>query len=361
MKFIRLFKGELEASDPSVWNEEFSSLVRSFWNEWNSTNPNIISQTSGSTGTPKKTTLSKKKMIQSALRSNAALGLTPKSSALLPMSLAYIGAMMMMVRADLGAYPLYITPPSSHPFESFSEQVTFLTAVPLQLLASLTNPQERDKINQLQTILLGGSPIPLSLEKEIQMLSPQVYASYGMTETLSHIALRAVNGANKSDYYTPLEGVSITLTPQGTLSISDQIASSQTNIETTDCAEIQNDGTFKITGRIDNVINSGGRKIHPEILEQTLSSKLPPHYSFAFTATTDPLLGEALVFVYTGKDTAPKSNTFTELHPYDRPKYVCCIPEIPTLYNGKIDRILLRKTIERLSKNTLLPYHSPHS
>lgn len=244
---------------------ELADFLRDWWDD----SPTMQLQTSGSTGVPKRIPATKAAMATSAAATCRFFGLKPGDSALLCLPLRYIAGKMMVVRALVGGLNLITTEPSSTPLADLTKRVDFAPLVPMQAASTLDLPDGAAQLARVRTLLLGGGFIDPSLAEQLQKLSTRVYASYGMTETLSHIALRAVNGPQRSEWYTPLPGVKLTLTPVDTLQISvpwlgiDELC-------TNDLAEIAPDDRFRILGRVDAVINSGGVKIQAEEIEREL-------------------------------------------------------------------------------------------
>lgn len=226
-------------------------------------------QTSGSTGTPKLIQARKTAMAASAAATCRAFNLRPGDSALLCLPLRYIAGQMMVVRALVGGLRLITTEPGSAPLAALTTAVDFAPLVPMQVATTLARPGGAGQLARVRTLLLGGGFVDADLEEQLQQLPSRVFTSYGMTETLSHIALRAANGPHRSGFYTPLPGVSTTLSAAGTLQLSVPYLGID-SLTTNDLAEIRPDGCFRILGRVDAVINSGGVKIQAEELERTL-------------------------------------------------------------------------------------------
>ena len=240
-----------------------------FLSAWWSDTPDLPLQTSGSTGAPKCMQAAKSAMEASAAATCRFFDLRPGDSALLCLPLRYIAGKMMVVRALVGGLDLVTTEPSSTPLTRLEEVVDFAPLVPMQVLSTLALPDGAAQLARVRTLLLGGGFIDPALAAQLQGIPTRVFASYGMTETLSHVALRAVNGPQRSDWYTPLPGVRLCLTPAGTLQINAPYLEIDT-LATNDLAEIAPDGRFRILGRVDAVLNSGGVKIQAEEIEQAL-------------------------------------------------------------------------------------------
>lgn len=206
----------------------------------------------------------------------------------------------------------------------------------------------------IKQLLIGGGTIDTALEQAIRTLPGAIYSTYGMTETLSHIALRRLNGPQASPRYTPLEGVQVSLSEEGTLRIEAPLVCDQPLV-TNDVARLYPDGNFIILGRKDNIINTGGIKIQIEEVEQSLKPIL--NHPFAITSLPDPKFGERIVLLYTGDALAPDS--LISLPKYQRPKSIFYTHEIPLTETGKINRPACRHLATQLQKEAVEAYNLP--
>lgn len=309
----------------------------SFLLHWFDGSPYITVQTSGSTGTPKALTVRKEQMMQSARLTCEYLNLSKGESVLLCMNLRYIGAMMVVVRALVAGLNLVVRPASGHPLSNIDTPLRFAAMVPLQVYNTLQEPEEKEKLIRTDILIIGGGAIDESLEEDLRKLPIAVYSTYGMTETLSHIALRRLNGDTASEYYHPFSSVRLSLSSEQTLVIEAPLVCDEI-LHTNDIAEINADGSFSILGRKDNVINSGGIKIQAEVLEK----KLRPFISapFVITSVPDKRLGQATVLLMECVNDILKieQQIQSSFSPYYRPKYIWVVDEIPHTENGKTDR-----------------------
>lgn len=180
--------------------------VYAFLAEWFSPASTVEVQTSGSTGVPKRMRVEKARMMRSAVRTCEFLGLRPGDTALLCMDLKYIGAKMMVVRALVAGLHLWVRRPSGHPLADVEERVDFLSVVPMQLYHTLEQVDERERLSRVRCVIVGGGAVDEVLERQLENLPCRVYSTYGMTETLSHVALRLLNGPEASVGYRPFEG-----------------------------------------------------------------------------------------------------------------------------------------------------------
>ena len=309
----RLIAGGAEAHSPASWD------LYLFLNEWFNDSPVITVHTSGSTGTPKELIVRKDQMMQS-------------------MNLRYIGAMMVVVRSLVAGLNLIVRPASGHPLADIKEPLRFVAMVPLQVYNTLQVPEEKERLKQTDILIIGGGAIDEALEAEIKHLPTAAYSTYGMTETLSHIALRRLNGTLASEHYYPFSSVKLSLSVENTLVIDAPLVCDEI-LQTNDIAHIYPDGSFMILGRKDNVINSGGIKIQAEEMEKLLRPFIP--VPFVITSVPDQRLGQAVTLLIVGQlDTRELENKLqTTLEPYYRPKHIFITKFIPQTENGKIDRV----------------------
>ena len=277
--------------------------LEEFLAQWNDTSDVIEVHTSGSTGKPKRLLVEKRRMVNSARITCDFLGLKEGDSALLCMPLDYIAGKMVVVRSLVSHLHLISVMPSSHPLKDVTQPIDFAAMVSLQVYSSLQEPAERERLMSIRHLIIGGGAIDDSLESQLQQFPNAVWSTYGMTETLSHIALRRISGENSSLWYSPLDGVDVSLSSDSCL----EIYAPQVNPEklhTNDIAELRTlpDGSkeFRILGRKDNVIDSGGIKIQAEEVERLLR----PHLScgFMITKVSDARLGEAVTLLVESDD-----------------------------------------------------------
>ncbi len=262
--------------------------LEEFLEEWNHDTPTVWVHTSGSTGKPKPMQVEKQRMLNSARITCDFLGLQPGDTALLCMSLDYIAGKMVVVRSIERQLRLITEHPNGHPLSDealssagFSPDtpITFAAMVPMQVFNSLQIPQERQRLQRIQHLIIGGGAIDEKMEQELASFPHAVWSTYGMTETLSHIALRRLNGPEASPYYTPFDSVNLSLNEEGCLVIDAPLVCKETLV-TNDIAELK-DGKFRIKGRKDNVICSGGIKIQIEEVEALLKTHLDKPFMIA--------------------------------------------------------------------------------
>lgn len=314
-----------------------------FLDEWHNASPYVSVHTSGSTGKPKKMLVEKARMMASAEATCHFLGLKSGDKALLCMSLDYIAGKMMVVRSLVAGLRLITVEADGHPLASVNDDLDFVAMVPLQLYNTMQVPGEKLKLDRVKHTIIGGGAIDAELEKSLGELHGHLWSSYGMTETLSHIALRALNGTSASPYYTPFAGVQLHQDKDGAL-IVDAPRICATTLYTNDIVEIHADGTFRVLGRRDNMICSGGIKIQMEEVEAALSGKID--VPFAITSLKDAKFGEVVTLVVEDR-VAVSPTVFDSLPKYWQPKHILLIDRIPLTDTGKIRRAELKVWAER--------------
>lgn len=337
--YILMEDNTLIPSRKSVWKEPFAQEVAHFWNQWNGPTMSVAVRTSGSTGIPKVIHIRKDRMLNSALATCKVIDMEFNGKGLLALSATTIAGMMMMVRAEYAHVSLYIVPPSSHPFQYNFGKLTIAPLVPMQVMSSLQVPSEAERMMQVDTLLIGGAPISDELEKRLRLFPNAVYESYGMTETVSHIALRRVNGESPQSAFVPLPGISISTNADEALCVTAPAIIEQP-LTTNDRIHLNADGSFQLRGRLDNVVNSGGVKIQLEEVERELE-KLLPGIPLAVSSMEHPLLGEALVLIMESS-LVPNKEVFNALPRYHKPFGILSVDQLPRVASGKIDRSACR-------------------
>lgn len=340
---------------PGLWRKGAGNCPPALWdlylflNEWFDASPVITVHTSGSTGVPKGLVVRKDRMMQSARLTCEFLNLQAGDTALLCMNLRYIGAMMMVVRSLVAGLNLVVRPASGHPLSDVEVPLKFAAMVPLQVYNTLRVPAERKRLEHTDILIIGGGAVDDSLEAELKTIPIAAYSTYGMTETLSHIALRRLNGEAASKCYYPFPSVELSLSAENTLIVKAPLICDDV-LQTNDIACLCSDGGFTIAGRKDNVINSGGIKIQAEEMENRLQPFIP--VPFAVTAVPDPRLGQALTLLIAGKpDIKELENKLQAvLETYYRPKHIFITELIPQTENGKIDRTGCRILAQQMNR-----------
>lgn len=306
--------------------------LNDFLDEWNNPKNTVEVQTSGSTGVPKCIQVEKQRMLNSARITCDFLGLKAGDTALLCMPLDYIAGKMVVVRSIERQLRLTTVEASGHPLKNITNSFDFAAMVPMQVYNSLQVPEEREKLRTIKHLIIGGGPINDDLQQQLSRFPNNVWSTYGMTETLSHIALRRLNGENASLWYTPFCTVSISLNTNGCLVIEAPLVH-EGRLETHDRAEIR-DGKFRILGRLDNVINSGSIKIQAEEVEE----KLRPHIKMPYLISKcrDEKFGEVVVLLTECPDLSfVKEICCNVLPKFWQPKHYLYTSHIPLTGTGK--------------------------
>jgi O-succinylbenzoic acid--CoA ligase len=303
--------------------EEHEKDIAHFIIDWFSAFTEIKVQTSGSTGKPKKIILQKKAMIASAVATGNYFNLQAKQTALLCLSANYIAGKMMLVRALVLGLHLDTVAPSSSPLENSKKIYNFCAMVPLQASHSL------DNLTKIDILIIGGAPLSYVLNEALKLIDHvAVYETYGMTETISHIALKNI----KQEWFECLPNINISSSDDNCLVIDAPRITSE-KLFTTDIVKIAGN-KFIWLGRRDNIINSGGIKIFPEQIEHILSSQIVEN--FYISSKKDSVLGEKVVLIIESESN--KTINFSELEKYQIPKEIICLSEFERTETGKIKR-----------------------
>jgi o-succinylbenzoate---CoA ligase len=334
-----LFKrmNSVSIAETEPWIESIFSFLR----DWVNDAEEITAKTSGSTGHPKLIQLEKKAMLASAGLTCDYFGLQPMDRALLCLSVDYIAGKMMLVRAMERGLHLIAVSPQGCPLSNIIEKVKFSAMVPLQVERCLEN----DCLDKTEQLLIGGAALPGRLLNSIRESPTACYISYGMTETMSHVALRRLNGTRASAVYEGLTGIHFSLDPRGCLFI-DATPLGIAGIQTNDLCELQDKQHFRWLGRVDFVINSGGIKIIPEQIELLLSNEVL--YPFIISSIPHPLLGEQAVMIIETESNETLAlqllKKANEVCPqYHAPKQIFFVPHFIYTSTGKIDRVKTSK------------------
>jgi O-succinylbenzoic acid--CoA ligase len=320
-----------------------------FCKEWLSGKETFIVNTSGSTGTPKPIEISRTQMLESVRLTQLAFGLKGGETALVCLHTDYIAGKMMLIRGLELGWQMLLQEPSSNPLEKITEPFDFVAFVPLQLQTIIEKtPEKISLLNQFKTIILGGAGISTSLETFIESLQVPVYHTYAMTETITHIATRLLNTSQKQPYFKAIEGVKIKLDERECLCITSPTTNFE-EITTNDIAEIIDNQYFKIVGRIDNIINSGGIKIQLENIESNLEKvwvKLKLTQRFFCMGIPHDTFGQILVLCIEGSSLDKELETLIikELSllvdKYQLPKKIFYKKHFLETETGKIKRTL---------------------
>jgi o-succinylbenzoate---CoA ligase len=338
---------------------EYYRKVLNFRELWNSGHSSFQIQTSGSTGTPKVIELSRQQLIDSANLTKGAFNLQAGDIAFCCLNVDYIAGMMMLVRAFEIGMDLMVVEPKSNPFEGIEKHLyllrrnAFYAFVPLQIEALLEKEEYFTQLNSAKTIIIGGASVNDTILEKIQTFNSPVYATYGMTETVTHIAKRRLNGIEKQDYFEVLEDVKIELDNRNCLKIYSKTTQNQW-VTTNDVVELIDSNKFRIIGRADNIINSGGVKIQLEKVESEIGQilrNLQFNHRFFTYGIDDEQLGQKLILILEKeKPDDDLVEAFKILSKFERPKEVFVVEQFIETPTAKIDKI---KTINAYILNQI--------
>lgn len=325
----------------------FEEKVLFFLKEWFSEASTVSVQTSGSTGIPKIFDIEKEKMQNSAKMTCDFLGLNEGDTALLCLPVEYISGKMMLVRASERNLKLIVKTPDTQPLKNLKEKVDFCAMTPLQVENSL------NKIHLIKNLIIGGAAVSETLKRKLSRIENEkndnrrIFETYGMSETLSHIALKEIF-PNEEEYFTTFEGIEISKDERSCLKIHAPMLNPDV-LTTNDLVELKNEKQFKFLGRADNIINSGGAKIFPEELETVVKKHV--ENEVVFLGIPDEILGQKLVLAIEGERNEDLKNEILNIQyrkAFYKPKEVFFLDEIPRTPNGKVDR---RTLLQLLTKS----------
>ncbi|MDT0559427.1 AMP-binding protein [Ichthyenterobacterium sp. W332] len=316
--------------------ESYEKSIGDFLLDWLNSSPFIQVKTSGSTGAPKTIQLQKQAMVHSAIATGDFFKLQPGDSALLCLPADFIAGKMMLVRAMILGLEIDVTVPTSKPYLLPNKTYKFVAMTPMQLENSV------DSINAIETLIIGGAKVSTRLKEKVKHSKTMLFETYGMTETITHVAVKPFN----THYFKTLPSIQISKDKRGCLELIVPYISKKPII-TNDMVAIHSETEFEWLGRYDNVINSGGVKIHPEQLEAQLSKHLD--YNFFFTSITDDQLGDRLVLVLETDSNTLDTNTFDDFDKFNTPKDIYCVSKFSYTKSGKIDRAKTLNSIAKLA------------
>lgn len=320
------------------------TYIGKFILEWLNEKDYIQVNTSGSTGTPKSIHLEKCRVVNSARATIEYFRLFQNTKALLCLSSQYIAGKMMLVRAMVAGWDLHTVDPVKNPLKDIESNFDFTAMVPYQVFHSIKN------LDKIKKLIIGGGVVSARLEEQLQSEKVMAFATYGMTETISHIAVRQINGNGKSQYYSAVPNVTFSTSSEGCLQVYAPKISKEI-VETNDVVKLLSPTSFVFIGRIDNIINSGGIKIYPEEVEKKLSHylKLP----FFISSEKDDALGEQIILIVeSGEDLDLNdlSFAFKDLSSYEKPKKLYVISQFSYTETEKIKRSATLNFLRNLNK-----------
>jgi O-succinylbenzoic acid--CoA ligase len=325
--------------------DPYEREIGDFLLDWISGSEHILQRTSGSTGSPREINLSKKAMVKSALLTGGFLDLGKGTRALLCLPVSSIAGKMMLVRAMTLGWELTVVAPERTPLWSVTGVFDFAAMVPMQLQASLNN------IGRVRKVLVGGAPVSKELREALSGKNTIVYESYGMSETASHIALRKLHPPDNTGSpgevpaFQALPGITLEQDKNDCLVVHVPFLSKEP-IQTNDLVSMQDEHSFYWLGRADHIVNSGGVKLVPELLEAQLEPIVQRR--FFLTGIPDKVFGEKLVLVAEGKPDEgllAKVQDSGGLEKYEVPKAVYFVDAFQEGKSGKIQRAEIRREL----------------
>ncbi len=331
----------LQTDNLPEWEQEWTGFLK----EWYSPKKWIEVLTSGSTGVPKKIRLTKEFVAASAQRTLRFFQLKEGHKVLHCLPSRYIAGKLMIVRSLLGRLDMRITSPSSGLGFLGKEQFEFAAMVPNQVIKILDSSSGENKLQNIRQLLIGGSAIPLTLEKRLSALSTRSCSSYAMTETATHIAIRELSKEGADGYYHCMDDIRVELSEKGCLKIFVP-GLSHGYLETTDIAELKDPKTFRILGRADHIIISGGIKYSPETIEKKLETDITA--PFMISSLPHEKLGRQIVLVVEGNGSAEtldriKTICKKKLDKYEIPRQFIFSSKLPRTNTDKPDRNSLQR------------------
>ncbi|MEY3236405.1 MAG: 2-succinylbenzoate--CoA ligase [Bacteroidota bacterium] len=324
-------------------NPNGKTEVQNFIQDWYSKDLVIQTKTSGSTGEAKIISLEKSKMIVSAKKTLSFLGLKKGDTALLCLPLNSIAGKMMIVRAIVGELNLVVGLIDSNPLQHVQHKIDFVALVPLQFQNSIEN--NSTKLKSIKSIIVGGGPISSKLEKQVITSNVKAFQTYGMTETISHVALREI-GNKKDSHYHALDGISFSEKNEQLIIHYPEIGIKE--MQTTDIVKLISPTNFEWIGRTDFIINVGGIKLNPEEIETILSEYI--NSPFIISSVSDDKLGEIVILLIEGDEafTIDDATLQKKLKKFAIPKHIYYLPSFYWTSSGKVNRI---ETLKLLHSN----------
>lgn len=320
--------------------------INDFIKEWENGLDYIVAHTSGSTGTPKQIMLKKSDMIASARATNMRFGITSGSAIGCPLSVDYIAGKMMCVRAIEAGCRLVEMPVSNR--LTIDSKMDLLAVVPSQVESLTAQPAAASMIKNL---IIGGAPLDTKSRDRLNELGYNAYITYGMTETCSHIAISSLK--DPDGIYEAMPGITFSSDQRGCLVIHAP-AYSFVTLVTNDLADISDSRHFKWTGRIDNVINSGGLKISAEKIEKEIKRFYPGEC--CVVGCPDDKWGECAALAFEGHDDQAEEILAllrANLSHREAPKMAFAFASLPRTANGKIARNEIKGLVADMHGKTL--------
>lgn len=245
----------------------------------------VLVATSGSSGTPRLVELSLAALVSSAQRGATAVPFGAGDTWHASLAPHHVGGLMLHVRAAvLGGAVRHAALPRTW---ADIDGCTHVSLVAAQLARLLEDPAGPPRT--LKAVMLGGGPSPAMLRRAALSRGLPAFVTYGMTETASQVATCRPS-MDDADTLAgpPIPGVRIRVDSPaadgtGELMVDGPVLARAVidggrrlaltlPHRTRDAGFIDALGRIHVVGRLDAVINSGGRKIHPEAIERTICS-----------------------------------------------------------------------------------------
>lgn len=347
----RLYSGRDELNNFAIVlsrsHLDWEQSIGRFLLAWFDDSADIEMWTSGSTGEPKKIAVPKSAMLASAKRTLSFFKLKTGQKALLCLSPDFVAGKMMIVRAILGELNLLCHGISSNPLKELKETVEFSALVPTQVWLALK--ESKPKFDLVSHIIVGGAALDSDLALALKELPTKTWETYGMTETVSHIALRPV-GDKVNPFFEVLEGTTIGIDQRSCLFVEPSEINRH-RIQTNDVVKLVDKNKFIIRGRFDNLINSGGVKVFPEEVEQFLSDRVK--VPFIVTSMPDKKWGQKVVIVFESQTMEIDFNVlFAGLEKHKVPRQAFFVPSFPMTGSGKVKRTRIQELILEISQQS---------
>lgn len=332
----------------------FEKEILSFIIEWKAGKETFHIRSSGSTGSPKKITLHRDQMILSAESTLNFLGIPAGGKSLLCLDPRYIAGKMVIVRSITGNMDLYAIEPKSNPLCDIEPDylIDLASFVPYQIVEILVDPDTSKKLRKIKNVLIGGAAISPQLERQLGSYENRIFHTFGMTETISHIALRQLSGLEHSQYFRAMPGISIGRDVRGCLTVQGEITGSK-KLFTNDLVEIIDEEEFVWKGRIDQVINSGGIKVNINLLEikvREILTSINIHSDFFIDHIEDEKLGDKIVLILESGNVNIDLDSIKEafrkhLGKFEIPRKIHIVQKFARTDTGKINRRLIMEQI----------------
>lgn len=343
---VRTSSTDSSETSRSSWQNS----LQNFLSEWLNDQNFVTVNTSGSTGKPKQIRLLKERMVNSALMTGQYFQFQQGQTALLCLPCDYIAGKMMVVRAMVWGLDLQLVPPTGNPMVAITQPMDFAAMIPLQV--SNVFEQSPEKLDWIKQLIIGGGKVDYLLQEKLQTISTACFATYGMTETITHVAIKKLNGENASPYFEGLPNIQFTQDSRDCLAISAPHLASETVI-TNDIIDLKKGNQFEWLGRIDNVINTGGVKVFPEKIEHKLEKLIPQR--FFISSIPDKKLENKVILIIEDKDwLKEKLNTLAldlkqVLSKFELPKAIYFLEHFIETPTKKVQRSKTKEVVRKFN------------